>query len=78
MLLFILVDAGAGATDPSIQSPCLTLSRCVDGEIQTSMTRAGRKDLGTCLEGLRVLWKEERRHCLWPEDDWGLSPVKCS
>ena len=59
MLLFILVDAGAGATDPSIQSPCLTLSRCVDGEIQTSMTRAGRKELGTCLEGLRVLWKEE-------------------
>lgn len=29
---------------------------CVDGEIQTSMAGAGRKELGTCLEGLPVLW----------------------
>lgn len=41
--LFILVDTGAGATDPSIR---VLSPGCVDGEIQTSMAGAREKRAG--------------------------------
>lgn len=49
---FLLTMGG----DADAQSRVLALLSpgCVDGEMQTFMTGAGRKELATCLEGLPV------------------------
>ena len=48
-----LLTVGGEADDQS-RVLALLAPGCVDGEIQTFMTGAGRRELATCLEGLPV------------------------
>lgn len=79
-ILSFIVDVGVKADDQSLRTLAPLSSGHMASEILTLMAGMGRKELGTCMKDLFVLWlfqQQERRPCLQPEGK-GLSPGKWS
>lgn len=79
-ILSFIVDVGVKADDQSLRTLAPLSSGHMASEILTLTAGMGRKELGTCMKDLFVLWlfqQQERRPCLQPEGK-GLSPGKWS